>query len=198
MMLSLKNFTMAFIAFAVGAVIVAGCGDGGKAAAEQARQDSIRIANEAAEAQKRVEDSIAALPKNIAEVAMSNADFSTLVAALQAGELAGVFQGEEKFTVFAPVNTAFAEIQTTVDELLKPENKGKLQSVLKYHVVAGAVRSSDLTNGQKVATLQGEELTVSIADGKVMIGNAEVISADVEASNGFIHVINKVLVPKKM
>jgi uncharacterized surface protein with fasciclin (FAS1) repeats len=109
-----------------------------------------------------------------------------------------VFKGSDAYTVFAPTNKAFAMIQKDVDMLLKPENKSKLQNVLKFHVVAGAVKSSDLKDGQKVKTLQGEELTVSIKDGKVMINGAEVTTADAPASNGVVHIINKVVLPKKM
>jgi uncharacterized surface protein with fasciclin (FAS1) repeats len=189
-------FTACVFAFAF-----TSCGGGDKAKKEKAMQDSIRVADSMAKVEmeaKRVADSLASLPKSIAEVAMGNADVSTLVSALQAAELVDVFKGTDAFTVFAPTNAAFAEVQKSVDMLLKPENKSKLQNVLKYHVVAGAVKAADLTDGQKVKTLQGEELTVSIKDGKVMIGGAEVVSADVPASNGVIHVINKVVLPKKM
>lgn len=190
-------FTACVFAFAF-----TSCGGGDKAKKEKAMQDSIRVADSmakvTAEAEaKRLADE-AAMPKTIAEEAMKNADVSTLVAALQAAELVDVFKGTDAFTVFAPTNAAFAAVQKSVDMLLKPENKSKLQNVLKYHVVAGAVKAADLTDGQKVKTLQGEELTVSIKDGKVMVGGAEVTTADVPASNGVIHVINKVVLPKKM
>ncbi|PTB94945.1 fasciclin [Marivirga lumbricoides] len=143
-------------------------------------------------------DSIAALPKSIAETAMNAEQLSTLVAALQQAELVETFKGEGNFTVFAPTNEAFASVQETVDMLLKEENKSKLQSVLKYHVVDGATMAADLTDGQELTTLQGEKLKVTIKDDKVMINEAEVVTADVKASNGVVHVINKVVVPKKM
>ncbi len=181
-----KSFLLVGL-FALFAIIVTSCGDGGKAAKEKATQDSIRVA-----------DSIAALPKTIAETAINTPSLSTLVAALSAGELVEVFKGTDAFTVFAPTNDAFAAVQSTVDMLLKPENKSKLQNVLKYHVVAGTFKAADLSDGQELTTLQGEKLKVAIKDGKVTIGGAEVVAADVAVSNGVVHVINKVVVPKKM
>jgi len=195
-----SRFTMLSVALAA-LIIIASCGDGGKAAKEKATQDSIRMADSIAmveEENQRKADSAANAPKSIAETAMNTESLSTLVAALKAAELAETFAGEGDFTVFAPTNDAFAEVQSTVDMLLKPENKSKLQNVLKYHVVDGAAMAADLSDGQELTTLQGETLTVKIADGKVMINGAEVVMADVNASNGVVHVINKVVVPEKM
>ncbi|NOS56132.1 MAG: fasciclin domain-containing protein [Cyclobacteriaceae bacterium] len=183
--------------FAAFAFIVTSCGDGGKAAKEKATQDSIRIADSTARV-KFVADSIAALPKSIAETAVNTPNLSTLVAALTAGELVEVFKGTEAYTVFAPTNDAFAAVQSTVDMLLKAENKSKLQNVLKYHVVAGTVKAADLKDGQELTTLQGEKIKVSLKDGKVYVGGAEVTNPDVAVNNGVVHMTNKVLVPKKM
>jgi uncharacterized surface protein with fasciclin (FAS1) repeats len=183
--------------FAAFAFIVTSCGDGGKAAKEKATQDSIRVADSTARVQF-IADSIAALPKSIAETAVNTPNLSTLVAALTAGELVEVFKGTEAYTVFAPTNDAFAAIQSTVDMLLKAENKSKLQNVLKYHVVAGAVKAADLKDGQELTTLQGEKIKVSLKDGKVYVGGAEVTNPDVAVNNGVVHMTNKVLVPKKM
>jgi len=183
--------------FAAFAFIVTSCGDGGKAAKEKATQDSIRVADSTARVQF-VADSIAALPKSIAETAVNTPNLSTLVAALTAGELVEVFKGTEAYTVFAPTNDAFAAVQSTVDMLLKAENKSKLQNVLKYHVVAGSVKAADLKDGQELATLQGEKVKVSLKDGKVYVGGAEVTNPDVAVNNGVVHMTNKVLVPKKM
>ena len=138
------------------------------------------------------------MPKTIAETAINTPSLSTLVAALSAGELVEVFKGTDAFTVFAPTNDAFAAVQSTVDMLLKAENKSKLQNVLKYHVVAGTFKSTDLTDGQEFTTLQGEKLKVAIKEGKVTVGGAEVVAADVAVSNGVVHVISSVVVPKKM
>jgi uncharacterized surface protein with fasciclin (FAS1) repeats len=134
--------------------------------------------------------------ENIVEIASGNKDFSTLVAAVVAAGLAETLSGKGPFTVFAPTNEAFAKLPAgTVEELLKPENKGKLASILTYHVVAGKVMSKDLSNGQKAKTVNGQEVTVTIGDG-VKIDNAKVTTADLEASNGVIHVIDSVIMPK--
>jgi len=134
--------------------------------------------------------------KNIVEIASGNEDFSTLVAAVVAAGLAETLSGTGPFTVFAPTNAAFAKLPAgTVEELLKPENKAKLASILTYHVVAGKVMSTDLSDGQKAATVNGQEITVAIGDG-VQIDSANVTAADLEASNGVIHVIDSVILPK--
>lgn len=195
-----NKFTL-LVGIFVAVILVSGCGDGGKAAKEKATADSIRVADSVAQVERAAQmkaDSIAALPKSIAETAMNVEQLSTLVAALQQAELVETFKGEGNFTVFAPTNEAFASVQETVDMLLKEENKSKLQSVLKYHVVEGAAMAADLTDGQELTTLQGEKLKVTIKDDKVMINGAEVVTADVKASNGVVHVINKVVVPTKM
>lgn len=178
-------------------LVIASCGGGEKAAREKARLDSIRVADSIATEQRKA-DSIAALPKPIAVFVMNTPNLSTLKAALDAGELTSVFGGTDAYTLFAPTNDAFGAVQSTVDMLLKAENKSKLQSVLKYHVVAGTVKAADLSNGQELTTLQGEKLKVEIKDGKVYVGGAEVINPDVAVNNGVIHMTNKVLVPKKM
>lgn len=136
--------------------------------------------------------------KDIVDVAISSPDHTTLVAAVTAAGLVETLKGAGPFTVFAPTNAAFSALPAgTVDGLLKPENKAALTNILTYHVVAGAVKASDLTDGQKVKTLQGEELIVTIKDGKVMINGANVTTADLTGSNGVIHVIDAVLMPKK-
>lgn len=137
-------------------------------------------------------------PKDIVDVAIGSPDHTTLVAAVTAAGLVETLKGAGPFTVFAPTNAAFAALPAgTVDGLLKPESKDALTKILTYHVVAGAVKAADLTDGQKVKTLQGEELTVSIKDGKVMINGANVTAADLTGSNGVVHVIDAVLMPKK-
>jgi uncharacterized surface protein with fasciclin (FAS1) repeats len=146
--------------------------------------------------------------KTIVENAVNSADHTTLVAAVQAAGLVETLSGEGPFTVFAPVNAAFEALPAgTVDTLLKPENKDQLVAVLTYHVVAGDIKSADLIKmiedaggTLKVATVQGGELTFSIDNGAVKItdaagGVATVTIADVDQSNGVIHVIDKVLLP---
>ena len=136
--------------------------------------------------------------KDIVDNAAGSADHTTLVAAVKAAGLVETLKGAGPFTVFAPTNAAFAALPAgTVDNLLKAENKAKLTGILTYHVVAGAVKAADLKDGQKIKTVQGEELTVSIKDGKVMINGANVTIADVISSNGVTHVIDAVLMPKK-
>ena len=132
--------------------------------------------------------------KDIVGIASESA--KTLAAAVTAAGLVGTLQGKGPFTVFAPTDAAFAAIQKDVDSLLKPENKAKLTSILTYHVVSGETMAADLKDGQKLKTVEGEDLMVSIKNGIVMINGANVTSPDIEASNGVIHVIDKVLMPK--
>jgi len=132
---------------------------------------------------------------NIVETAVSAGQFKTLVAAVQAADLGGALSGPGPFTVFAPTDEAFAELPAgTVDDLLKPENRDKLIAVLKYHVVSGKVMAADIA-GKKanVTTLQGSDISVDAMSGGVMINDATVTTADIQASNGVIHVINKVM-----
>lgn len=134
---------------------------------------------------------------DIVDLAVATEFLSTLVAAVKAGDLVDVLKGDGPFTVFAPTNEAFAKLPAgTVENLLKPENKAQLVAVLTYHVVPGKVMSKDLKNGQKAKTVQGSEVTVTLADGKAMIDNATVTTADIEASNGVVHVIDTVILPK--
>jgi uncharacterized surface protein with fasciclin (FAS1) repeats len=136
--------------------------------------------------------------KDVVDVAIGSPDHTTLVAAVKAAGLVETLKGAGPFTVFAPTNSAFAALPAgTVDGLLKPEQKSALTGVLTYHVVSGAVKSGDLKDGQKVKTLQGEELLVSIKDGKVMINGANVTAADLTATNGVVHVLDGVLMPGK-
>ncbi|MHA7128962.1 fasciclin domain-containing protein [Algoriphagus namhaensis] len=132
----------------------------------------------------------------VVDIAVGSPDHTTLVAAVQAAELVETLSGDGPFTVFAPTNAAFDALPAgTVDDLLKPENKEKLSGILTYHVVAGNVMSGDLSDGQVVTTVNGQTLTVSIADGVVKIGNATVVAADLAGSNGVVHVIDTVLLP---
>lgn len=133
--------------------------------------------------------------ETIAAVATGNKDLSTLVAALTAADLVTTLEGTGPYTVFAPTDAAFSDIQSTVDTLLEPGNKTDLQQVLTYHVVPGTYTAADLTDGQKLKTVEGQDLTVSIKDGVVKVNDATVEATDITASNGVVHVINKVLVP---
>src|SRR5229473_2725041 len=139
--------------------------------------------------------------KNIIQNAVNSKDHTTLVAAVKAAGLVETLQGKGPFTVFAPTNAAFGKLPAgTVDTLVKPENKATLTKILTYHVVPGRLEASDLTEGKKLKTAEGEELTVKKADGKVMIGDAKggwstVTISNVNQSNGVIHVVDTVLMP---
>jgi uncharacterized surface protein with fasciclin (FAS1) repeats len=134
--------------------------------------------------------------QDIVDTAVANGQFKTLAAALSAAGLVNTLKGPGPFTVFAPTDAAFAKLPPgTLDELLKPENKGKLTAILTYHVVPGAVTSRQVTNLTEAKTVNGSMLKVSTHDGKVMINNADVVKPDIETSNGVIHVIDAVLLP---
>jgi len=137
-----------------------------------------------------------AVEADIVDLAVQTEFLSTLVAAVKAGDLVDVLKGDGPFTVFAPTNEAFAKLPAgTVENLLKPENKAQLVAVLTYHVVPGKVYSKDLTDGMKAKTAQGSEVTITLKDGKAMVNNATVTAADIEASNGVVHVIDTVILP---
>lgn len=134
--------------------------------------------------------------KDIVDTAVAAGSFNTLVAAVQAAGLEDTLRSDGPFTVFAPTDAAFAALPAgTVETLLKPENKDQLVSILTYHVVPGKVMSGDIAGKtMSVATVQGSNVDVNATDG-VMIDNATVVTADIETSNGVIHVIDKVILP---
>jgi uncharacterized surface protein with fasciclin (FAS1) repeats len=137
------------------------------------------------------------MKKDIVDVAVENGSFTTLVAALEAAGLVDTLKSEGPFTVFAPTDEAFAKLpEGTLEMLLMPENKEQLVSILTYHVVAGKVMAADVMKLDSATTVQGQEVTVDIMGGNVMIDDATVVIADVEASNGVIHVIDSVILPK--
>ena len=139
--------------------------------------------------------------KNIIQNAVNSKDHTTLVAAVKAAGLVETLESEGPFTVFAPTNAAFGKLPAgTVDNLVKPENKATLSKILTYHVVAGKLAASDLTEGKKLKTVEGEQLTIKKSDGKVMIidskGNSSTVTIpNVNQSNGVIHVVDTVLMP---
>jgi uncharacterized surface protein with fasciclin (FAS1) repeats len=131
----------------------------------------------------------------IVEVAAGNPSFSTLVTAVKAAGLAETLSGKGPFTVFAPTNEAFAALpKGTLEKLLKPENQDLLKKVLTYHVVSGDLMAKDLQSG-KVATVEGRLVAVQVGHGTVKVNDAKVVKADVDAKNGVIHVIDRVLLP---
>ena len=139
--------------------------------------------------------------KNIVENAVNSKDHTTLVAAVKAAGLVDTLSSAGPFTVFAPTNAAFGKLpKGTVATLVKPENKATLTKILTYHVVPGRLEASDLTNGKKLTTVEGEQLTVKNAGGRISIvdskgGASTVTISNVNQSNGVIHVVNSVLMP---
>ena len=181
------------LALTLGLTVAACGGDDDESAAET-------VAAEVEEAQEAVEEAADATEEAVEEVgdivdtAVAAGTFQTLVAAVTAAELAETLKGPGPFTVFAPTDEAFVALpEGTLEELLLPENKGHLAGILTYHVVGGAVLSSDLSSGD-VATVNGEEVTI-VVDGGVTVNGATVVTADIETSNGVIHVIDAVLLP---
>lgn len=133
---------------------------------------------------------------DIVDTAFAAGQFGTLAKALGAAGLVDTLKGPGPFTVFAPTDAAFARLPAgTVEMLLKPENKAKLASILTYHVVPGAVPASQVVSLDTADTVNGQPVAISSAGGKVKVGNANVTTADVMASNGVIHVIDAVLMP---
>ncbi len=209
--MKLKTIVMSL---AVVAFLFTSCDDGKKKEAEaQAQANEMRMQRESDSLMRLEEDnkmkSADMAANSIAGKAMANADLSTLVGALQAADLATVLQGEGEYTVFAPTNEAFNKVpKATLDNLMKPENKEQLQKLLKYHVLQGNMMSGDVLAKVKeaggkldVTTLNGEVLTLSEKAGKLMIKDAKgntatVTGADMAASNGVVHTIDKVLMPK--
>lgn len=133
----------------------------------------------------------------IVDVAASNPDFATLVAAVKAAGLVETLSGTGPFTVFAPTNEAFAKLPAgTVENLLKPENKAQLAAILTYHVVAGKVLAADAVKLDKATTVNGADAAIVVNGGTVTIDGATIIATDVAASNGVIHVIDTVMLPE--
>jgi uncharacterized surface protein with fasciclin (FAS1) repeats len=134
--------------------------------------------------------------KDVVKVAASSKDHSTLVAAVKAAELVDALSNAGPFTVFAPTNAAFDALpKGTVEELLKPENKEKLQDILQYHVYVGSLKTDMMQDGQTLNEVNGGNITISKKDGKVLINGSARIIASIPASNGIIHVIDAVLLP---
>jgi uncharacterized surface protein with fasciclin (FAS1) repeats len=183
----MKKTFFSFMTTAALAVVMTSCG-GGESTAETTTDTS------AAE----VAPPAPAAPATVVDIAVGSADHSTLVTAVTTAGLVETLSGAGPFTVFAPTNAAFAALPAgTVETLLKPESKADLTGILTYHVVPGTLKAADLTDGQKLKTVNGAELTVSVKDGKVMIDGANVTAADLVAGNGVVHVLDAVVLPKK-
>jgi uncharacterized surface protein with fasciclin (FAS1) repeats len=135
--------------------------------------------------------------KDIVDTAVGAGSFNTLVAAVKAAGLVETLKGTGPFTVFAPTDAAFAKLPAgTLDTLLKPESKAKLQGILTYHVVPGKVMAADVVKLKTAKTVQGQDLTIKVDGSTVMVDNAKVTQTDIACSNGVIHVIDTVVLPK--
>jgi uncharacterized surface protein with fasciclin (FAS1) repeats len=196
---------LAAVAAVTGLVVLSACGSDSNDADDAAETTEAPAATEApagteAPAEEETEtteggEDMADEPGTIVDVAIAAGSFETLVAAVAAADLVETLSSEGPFTVFAPTDDAFAALpEGLVDCLLLEENVDALTAILTYHVVAGEVLSTDLTAGP-VATVQGEDITVDLTDGVTLNETVSVAAADVEASNGVIHVIDGVLVP---
>ena len=201
------------LSLAVVGMLFASCDDTKKKEAEaKAEADKMEMESKMAaeEEAKMMETKKMEMQKtSIAGLAMANPTYSTLVTALKQADLAETFMGEGEYTVFAPTNEAFAKLpKATLDAVMKDENKAMLQGILKYHVIAGEWNAdavikaiNDNKNAYNVTTLNGENLVLSLKGGKVMIKDAKgnmatVADPNMDASNGIIHGIDKVLLPK--
>ena len=175
-----KRLTLPVLSLSAVAVIAAGCGK------------NFRVIMTGA---PEITSAQSEIPTNVVQTASLANNLSTLVTAVKAAGLAQTLQGTGPFTVFAPSNQAFAGTQSTTNKLLKPVNQADLKNVLTYHVVPGNYTSANLWDGQELTTVQGEKLRVSRQGHTIKVGGATIEQADIGASNGLIHVINKVLVP---
>jgi uncharacterized surface protein with fasciclin (FAS1) repeats len=134
---------------------------------------------------------------DIVDTAVAAGKFNTLVAAVKAAGLVDTLKGPGPFTVFAPTDEAFAKLPAgTVEDLLKPENANKLRAILTYHVVPGELDASQVTGIKSATTVEGDKVKFSAMDGNVMINDAHVVQPDIRTSNGIVHVIDTVILPK--
>ena len=135
--------------------------------------------------------------RDIVDTAVAAGSFKTLAKALQAADLVETLKGAGPFTVFAPTDEAFAKLPAgTLETLLKPENKAKLQRILKAHVVAGKVMAAEVLTTSSAKAVSGDTLTIALRDGGVTVDGAKVVKTDIAATNGVIHVIDSVILPK--
>ena len=187
------NIRLAGAAAVAAALVFTGCSSGSDEDTAAEATPTAEATEEAME-EEMEEAEATGEPATIVEVAAGNEDFSTLVAAIEAGDLVETLSGDGPFTVFAPTNEAFEALpEGVLDALLLEENQDTLVKILTYHVVPDEVFSADIADGD-VATVEGQTVTLSTTDG-VTVNEATVVTADIEASNGVIHVIDAVLLP---
>jgi uncharacterized surface protein with fasciclin (FAS1) repeats len=183
---------LSVLAVAAVPLIIAGCGS-----ISNANSSPTPTMSTAASPAMSTPASPATAQKDIVDTAVAAGQFKTLATALQAAGLVNALKDQGPFTVFAPTDAAFAKLpKGTIAKLLK-DPKGELAKILEYHVIAGKVTAADITNGMTAKTLEGSTVKFTVKDGKVYVNGALVTTADVAASNGVIHVINGVLIPKK-
>jgi uncharacterized surface protein with fasciclin (FAS1) repeats len=192
-LLSFKTFFMKFIwnipAIAAISFCIYACNATTNEAQKTTTEESANSVGQSA-----VQDDESA--KDVVKVAASSKDHTTLVAAVKQAELVDALSNAGPFTVFAPTNAAFEKLpKGTVDDLMKPENKEKLQDILQYHVFVGTLKTDLMQEGQVLNEVNGGNITISKKDGKVIINNSAAIVASIPASNGIIHVIDAVLLP---
>jgi uncharacterized surface protein with fasciclin (FAS1) repeats len=163
--------------------------------ATESKTDSATAESSSNAGQANVKDD--ASMKDIVKIAVGSPDHSTLVKALQQAELVDVLANPGPFTVFAPTNAAFDKLPAgTVDGLMKPEKKTDLQNILQYHVTTSSLKADFFTDGMTIGMVNGGTVTVSVKDGKIILNNSATIIASIPASNGMVHVIDGVLLPK--
>lgn len=189
------------IAFLFFSVVLVSCG-GGETATETAEEteNADTTPEEGDTSEEAPADEADEAPadeaKAIVDLAVGTPDLSTLVEALQAAELVEALSGEGPFTVFAPTNAAFEALGETLTELMEAEDKTALANILKYHVVSGKVMSTDLSDGMEAETLNGAKIKIAISDEGVKLNDAaSVATADVDATNGVVHIIDAVILP---
>ena len=188
-LLKMKSFKILVAFLLMGSIL--SCNDNtGKATEPEATTSS----SAASGGQEAVQDDVSA--KDVVKVAVSSKDHTTLVAALKQADLVTSLSNAGPFTVFAPTNAAFDKLPAgTVDGLMKEDKKEALQNILQYHVTVSAMKAESFTDGQVLGMVNGDNVTVSIKDGKVVLNNSATIIASIPASNGMIHVIDGVLLP---
>ncbi len=178
------------IAFVLTTILCCSCNEPTKQAEETTGASETSVQG----GQASVVDDVSA--KDVVKVAASSKDHTTLVAAIKQAELVDALSNAGPFTVFAPTNAAFDKVgKETLDNLMKDENKEKLQDILQYHVYVGSLKTEMMTDVQTLNQVNGDNITVAIKNGKVVINNTATIIASIPASNGIIHVIDGVLLP---
>jgi uncharacterized surface protein with fasciclin (FAS1) repeats len=177
------------------AAFIVGCGSGETKSDKTKKEGDKKVA--AKDDKKEAAGEEKAELKDIVDTAVAAGGFGTLVAAVKAADLVETLKGKGPFTVFAPTDEAFKKLPAgTLESLLKPENKGKLAGILTYHVVSGKVMAADVVSLKSAKTVQGGEVAIVVDGDKVSVDGAAVTATDIQCSNGVIHVIDTVILPK--